>query len=168
MTLKHFTKTEQNTSSSQPSMLINMASYNIIFEVEAINLLKLKQGQGIQFTQDQDTGDWYFFVSTTEDAIALKKFTTTKKLYFSNRALCKELGNTYLFTEHKNLIKLTKTPMEYEGLYLYKLLATPQKSDGNYLTHTPILKVKPETTTMYPIPSIVNQPLEVGQPQGML
>ena len=77
--------------------------------------------------------------------------------------MCKELGNTYLFTEHKNLIKLAKTPMEYEGLHLYKLLATPQKSDGNYLTHTPILKVKPETATMYPIPSIVNQPLEVGQ-----
>lgn len=165
MILKHFTETEQKGSLSQPSMLINMASYNIIFDIEAIGLLNLKRGQSIQFTQDQDTAHWYFFVATTEDAISLKKFTTTKKLYFSNKALCKQLNDTYLFTEHKNLIKITKTPMEYEGLHLYKLLATPQKSDGNYLTHMPpILKVKPETTTMYPIPSIVNQPLEVGQP----
>jgi len=79
MILKHFTQTEQDASSSQPSMLINMASYNIICDVEAINLLKLKQSQGIQFTQDQDTGDWHFFVATTEDAIALKKFTSPPK-----------------------------------------------------------------------------------------
>jgi len=121
MTLKNFSQTSLAGHLSFPSLSINMASYNLIFNVAAIDLLKIKRGNGIIFSQDTETTGWYFYKSTEEEAFPLRKFTTTPQLVFSCKNLCQELYKCFELSGTKNLLTIHQDAEDYCGLKLFRL-----------------------------------------------
>lgn len=121
MNLKHFTQTTPDHVLDSPSITINMASYNIIFNVPAIDLLHLKRGQKVVFSQDMASLEWFLYKTQEEEAFLLRKFTTTPNLVFSCKQLCKELYKTLQLSGNKNVLKIARDAKDYGNLQLFKL-----------------------------------------------
>ncbi len=121
MQLLHFTKSMMESPNEELTVTVNMYSSNVIFNMPAISHVGLKKGDRIVFTQDENSGNWYFFKTGSNDSFPLRQYAASNMLAFNCKNLCKKIITSTEKDAYKVCLKITSQPVEHEEMTLYKM-----------------------------------------------